>query len=421
MINWKVTVAQVREEIDEYVQSYEEPAERAIVKEHLDEWFASHHFENDNGFGCDPLYMYIPEGVEFALNTGLFIKIRTDNHKSHDDDKMEQMTKKGKNTEHHVLFPQPQQQNNMIRLWCCNMSESKDPLDEVFEQQQVILDLKWMNEEMPKLENIGESVMMLREMIGEEVLITTKNDLKCNTRLREILMLTGKEKNPLKNRLDNLEDNSHLKYVFRAKMNLISTAIKKTLQIMRASEMLQWRIAAMGVNDLLKQDKTSKDKWIKDYAHIRAAIFHDDMESWHKYLTPATWLNTFYITSNNRIDSDLSYMNTILQRLLMLCFMAHNMSTPGAYGMTLRVGDCACSVNVLKESDSSNKGTSVWLYDPKHPGMGIDQCTGNLGQQCNAAMIHISMTKEHRDLASFAVDTSLRNVSKMSYATLQGS
>jgi hypothetical protein len=66
-------------------------------------------------------------------------------------------------------------------------------------------------------------------------------------------------------------------------------------------------------------------------------------------------------------------MNTILQCLLTLCFMTHNMNTPGAYGMTLHVGDVACSVNVLKESDNQ-KGqnrSSVWLYDPKHPGMGI--------------------------------------------------
>jgi hypothetical protein len=126
-----------------------------------------------------------------------------------------------------------------------------------------------------------------------------------------------------------------------------------------------------------------------------------------------------YSTAQNRINSDLSYMNTMLQRLLTLCFMAHNMNTPGAYGMTLRIGDVACSVNVLKE-DSKNSRTSLWLYDPKHPGMGIDQCTGNLAQQCNTAMIHMSLTKEHRDMANICVDTSLRNVSKMSYSTLQG-
>ena len=90
LINWKVTVAQVREEIDDYVQSYAEASERNVIEEELNNWFASHHFEFEAG-ACEPSYMYIPEGVAFALNTGLFIKIRTDNHKSHDDEKMEQV------------------------------------------------------------------------------------------------------------------------------------------------------------------------------------------------------------------------------------------------------------------------------------------------------------------------------------------
>jgi hypothetical protein len=87
----------------------------------------------------------------------------------------------------------------------------------------------------------------------------------------------------------------------------------------------------------------------------------------------------------------------------------------------LRIGDVACSVNVLKEPDlkSTNKSTCISLYDPKDPGMDIDQCTGNLGQQCNAAMIHISLSREHKEMASISVDTSLKNVSKMSYSTLQ--
>jgi hypothetical protein len=90
---------------------------------------------------------------------------------------------------------------------------------------------------------------------------------------------------------------------------------------------------------------------------------------------------------------------------------------------TLRVGNVDCSVNVLKEPDMASRKmqTTVCLYDPKHPGMGIDQCTGNLGQQCNTTMIHLSMTKDHKDMASLAVDTSLWNVSKVSYATIQGS
>lgn len=425
LINWKVTVSQVLQEMQDYVETYEDVLEQEHVREQLQEWFSSHQFEDEpgeTGLGVQPKYMFIPEGVGFALNTGLWIKVRTDNQQSYEEQRSEQMSKKSKAV-HLSSFPQPQQQNNMVRLWCCNMSEIKDPLDEVFIQQTIVPDLKWMIEEMPKMETIGESMIMLREMIGDEVLISSKHDLTSNTRLREILLLTGKERNPLRDRLDNIEDSTHLKYVFRAKMNKISASIKKTLQIMRASEMVQWRIAAMGVSDLIKQDKTCKDKWAKDYTHVRAANLHVDLESWQDLLCSSTWLSIFYTSSNNRIDSDLSYMNTMLQRLLTLCFMAHNMNTPGAYGMTLRVGDVACSVNVLKESDAASRKmqTTVWLYDPKHPGMGIDQCTGNLGQQCNAAMIHLSMTKEHKDMACLAVDTSLRNVSKMSYATLQGS
>ena len=34
-------------------------------------------------------------------------------------------------------------------------------------------------------------------------------------------------------------------------------------------------------------------------------------------------------------------------------------------------------------------------------------------------MIHLSLTKEHKDMASLSVDTSLRNVSKMIDGTLQ--
>ncbi len=86
--------------------------------------------------------------------------------------------------------------NNMVSLWCCNMSEMKDPIDEVFVLQTIVLDLKWMIEEMPKLETIGESMIMLRETIGDEVLISTKNDISSSTRLREILLITGRERNP---------------------------------------------------------------------------------------------------------------------------------------------------------------------------------------------------------------------------------
>jgi hypothetical protein len=90
-------------------------------------------------------------------------------------------SKKGKSVEQNCLFPQPQQQNNMVRLWCCNMIEIKDPLDEVFMQSTVVPDLKWMTEEMPKMETIGESVIMLKEMIGDEIL-SQQNKTPMSTR-----------------------------------------------------------------------------------------------------------------------------------------------------------------------------------------------------------------------------------------------
>lgn len=417
--NWKVCVSRVRSEMEEYVATYEDSDEREHVEKELQHWFASHMFEDDPVTGLPNKYMIIQEGVAFTLNTGLWIKVRTDNSKSHEEDKQEN-TKKGKQMSL-TLLPQPQQQNNLVRLWCCNMSEINDPLDDIFCHSSIVPDLLWMVEEMPKLETVGEGVVLLREMVGDEVLISLREEVGTNARVREILQLAGKERNPLRERLHAIEENTKLKYLFRVKMNKIRASIKQTLQIMRASELVQWRIAAMGISDLVKQDKTMRDKWEKDYSHVATTL--SETLSWQETLSVGTDAALFYVHSNNRIDSNLSFMNTMLQRVLTLCFMAHNMNTPGAYGMTLRVGDMACSVNVLKEPDREygKKSTSIMLYDPKHPGMGIDQCTGNLGQQCNAGMIHLSLTKEHKDMASQAVDTSLRNVSKMSYATLQGS
>lgn len=417
--NWKVSVSRVQAEMEEYIQTYEDIEEQDTVRFDLQDWFSSHEFEDDPETG-QPLYMFIREGVGFTLNTGLWIKIRTDNSRSHDEDKYENIKKKDKNASLSSLMPQPQQQNNLVRLWCGNMSETSDPLDEIFCHSAIVPDLRWMVEQMPKMDTIGESVVLLREMIGDEVLVTAREEAGHNARVREILQLAGKERNPLRERIHNIEENTKLEFLFRVKMNKILASIKHTLQIMRASELVQWRIAALGVSDLQKQDKSMQDKWQKDYAHVSEAF--EDSLSWRDWLSVGATTAIFYTHSNKRIDSNLSFMNTMLQRLMMLCFMTHNMNTPGAYGMTLRVGDMACSVNIIKEMEVHNrKGTSVCLYDPKHPGMGIDQCTGNLGQQCNAGMIHLSLTKEHKDMASLAVDTSLRNVSKMSYATLQGS
>jgi len=73
----------------------------------------------------------VPEGEGWARNSGVWIKIRTDNSKSHDDEKQE--TAKAKNSAD--TFPrwtQPQQANRMVKLWLSNAKDrvsGQDPLD----------------------------------------------------------------------------------------------------------------------------------------------------------------------------------------------------------------------------------------------------------------------------------------------------
>ena len=114
--NWKVAVSRVVSEMEEYVDA----EEKQHVRVELQHWSSSNLFEDDAVTG-EPKYIFIPEGVAFTLNTGLWIKIRTDNSKSHDDDKHDNMEKAKHATP--TFMPQPQQQNNLVRLWCNNMSE----------------------------------------------------------------------------------------------------------------------------------------------------------------------------------------------------------------------------------------------------------------------------------------------------------
>jgi len=129
---WKVAVSEVQEEITHYAESYELSEDQEHVKTELNHWLNINYFEEENevpvGLGNYPKYMFIPEGSAFALNTGLWIKVRTENTKSHDDEIALMRNKKGgKGNEILQSLPQPQQCNKMARLWCCNMRESIDP------------------------------------------------------------------------------------------------------------------------------------------------------------------------------------------------------------------------------------------------------------------------------------------------------
>jgi hypothetical protein len=419
---WKTSVRDVLTEIQEYEETFEDEEDQNYVKTELREWFRGHYFEETRSSG-DFEYMFLCEGVGFAMNSGIWIKIRTDNKESYEDDKVHDRGKRSK-TEEVCIVPQPQQQNQMIRLWLGNMCEIHDPMDEIFCHSSLVPDLKWMNEELPKLDRAVDSMQHLREAVGEEMVVShTKIQSGVNLRLREIMLLTGKERHPVKDKILNMDDTTHIKFLYKMKMNKITTSIKQTVQIMRSCELAMWRTAAMGIKDLKRQSSLVADKWVEDYQHFMHLCPSTQSDEWEDFLCCSTMQSLFYKHSLSRIDSDLSYMNTFLQIVMRNSFMSFGMNTPGAYGMTLRIGDMGISTKILVEGDSkgASKATNVMLYDTKFPGMGIDQCTGNLLQQCNAAMVHISLTKEHRDMSALAVDTSMKTVSKFSYTTLQGS
>jgi hypothetical protein len=419
---WKVPVQKVLTEMKEYEELFDDIDDREHVKTELFEWFRGHYFE-DGQAGCEPKNIFLCEGVGFAMNTGIWIKIRTDNKESYNDEHAPDRGKRGK-SEELCMLPQPQQQNPMVRLWCANMCDTHDPLDEVFCHSALVPDMKWMTEEMPKLDRAVDSMQVLRETIGDVVVIAhSKKQTGVNARLREIMLLTGKERSALRDKISNIEEHTHIKFLYKLKMNKITTAIKQTLQIMSSCELAMWRLAALGVRDLKRQSSSMQDKWREDYSHTHNMCANLNTHSWEDLLCFSTAPSLFYTQSLTRIDSDLSYMNTFLQIIMRNSFMAFGMNTPGAYGMTLRIGDMAISTKILTEGDGKDRGknTNVMVFDTKFPGMGIDQCTGNLFQQCNAAMIHISLTKEHREMAMLAVDCSMKTISKFSFSTLQGS
>jgi len=419
---WKTKLSDVLQEKKEYEDMYEEEEDIEHVKKELTEWLRGHHFEDDpSSFSTE--FMFLEEGVGFAMNTGIWIKIRTDNKESYEEEKTNDRGKRGKSDDL-CMLPQPQQQNPMVRLWCGNMCEIHDPLDEVFCHSALVPDMKWMTEELPKLDRAVGSMQVLKETIGDLLVVKHSKILSgVNARLREIMLLTGKERNQMRDKISMMDDNMHIKFLYKSKINKISTAIKQTLQIMSSCELAMWRTAALGIRDLKRQSSSAADKWKDDYLHVNKMSISMYNGGWQDFLCSSTLPSLFYVHSLSRIDSDLSYMNTFLQIVMRNSFMAFGMNTPGAYGMTLRIGDMGISTKILTEGEGKNgsKGTSTMLFDTKFPGMGIDQCTGNLLQQCNAAMIHISLTKEHRDMAVLAVDTSMKTVSKFSYSTLQGS
>ena len=268
-----------------------------------------------------------------------------------------------------------------------------------------------------------DAVQWLRDAIGQyQLVMNIKRLHQTDTRRAELFRLVGKEKHPLRSTLAQISENTNIDILFRARVLKINSAINQSLQVMRSCELLQFRIAAMSVEDLKKQAAVA-DAWLKDFEP--QAVLEKQLlagEGCAEVLSGELMLAHFWALSTARIDVDLSYMNQLLMMLDRACMMTHCMNTPGAYGQTLRVMDMAGTVNVLREPEKNNlKQTELYMYDPKYAGAGLDQTKGNKGQQENAHLNFNTQTPALQREAVNNCDHSMRNVSKLSYTTLMGS
>jgi hypothetical protein len=238
-----------------------------------------------------------------------------------------------------------------VLLFLTNICSEHDPLDEFMDSETWIPDVEWLAKEMHQIKQV-DAVQWLKDAIGEyQLVLNTKRLQQTDTRRAELFRLVGKENHPLRSMLALIADNTHIEVMYRARILKISSAINQRLQVMRSCELLQFRIAAMSVEDLKKQVAVA-DNWVKDFAPQRTLekqLLSSDAHL--DALSEDMFLAHFWSLSTTRIDVDLSYMNQLIMLLDRACMITHCMNTPGAYGQTLRVMDMAGTVNVLKEPE----------------------------------------------------------------------
>ncbi|NBX17962.1 MAG: hypothetical protein EBR09_11410, partial [Proteobacteria bacterium] len=369
-------------------------------------------------------FVLLCEGEAFARNCGIWFKIKTDSKRSEEEERFEQLSKRSLKSEESLLgtMSQPQQDVSMVRLFLTNLCSEQDPLDEFMASAMWIPDVDWLAREMHRIKQV-DAVQWLRDAIGQyQLVMNIKRLHQTDTRRAELFRLVGKEKHPLRATLAQINENTNIDILFRARVLKINSAINQSLQVMRSCELLQFRIAAMSVEDLKKQGAVA-DAWVKDFEP--QAVLEKQLlagEAFLDVLSGELLLAHFWALSTARIDVDLSYMNQLLMILDRACMMTHCMNTPGAYGQTLRVMDMAGTVNVLREPEKNNlKQTELYMYDPKYAGAGLDQTKGNKGQQENAHLNFNTQTPALQREAVNNCDYSMRNVSKLSYTTLMGS
>jgi hypothetical protein len=321
---------------------------------------------------------------------------------------------------------QPQLECRLMKIWLANAKEracGPDPLDFMVKMDKWIPDIEWMKNVLPNMDEQNDNAEWLKEMVGDYVLgRSRKRFSNVNLRVQEIMQLVGKERNSMHKSVASIADVCRLEVLFRTKMQKINTSVKNALVQMLSCELVQWRIAAMDIHDLKKQN-CLKEKWTDDYKSMHTLTKNvQECEEWMDLLNVSTKPSIFFNASMSRLNSDLSYMNQLFMWNFICCTMAHNENRRGAYGMTMRVMDMAGTVDVLKEVENKAvKTTAVVKVTEKSPGAGADTTISFVMQMLVSSLTHISLTKEVKDLAVTARDTIHKNVSKMSYALLQGS
>lgn len=444
----KVPLAQLHEELAQLKRTWKEGEEAESAEASTLDWIRSQVFD------ADGTHVLLCEGEAFARNCGIWFKIKTDSKRSEEEERVEQMSKRGKSEDSLLgTMSQPQQDVSMVRaaarampracgemlaltsedafylcraqvrLFLSNRCAEQDPLDEFMASDVWIPDVEWLAKEMHKIKQV-DAVQWLKDAIGEyQLVLNTKRLQQTDTRRAELFRLVGKEKHPLRATLAHIAENAHIEVIMRAQVLKINSAINQNLQVMRSCELLQFRMAAMSVEDLKKQSAVA-DKWLADFTP-QHNLEHNVLvgDACAELLAPEMLLAHFWALSAARIDVDLSYMNQLLMLLDRACMITHCMNTPGAYGQTLRVMDMAGTVNVLKEPEQKNhmRQTELYMYDPKFAGAGLDQTKGNKGQQENAHLNFNCLTPALQKEAVNNCDHSMRNVSKLSYTTLMGS
>ena len=382
---WRVSKKQVEQEIEEYINMFVMDEHEQDVRARLQDWQHSHIQSRDG------LSIFVPEGEGWVRNSGLWIKIRTDNSKSHDEEKQEVATGK-KSDDAFPRWAQPHQECRLVKLWLANAKDraaGQDPLDVVLNSSKWIPEVEWMKHTMPTLDEQHEGIQWLFEMIGDYALAATHRKALSGSspRTQEILHLVGKERNAVHKSVATVVDSCRVGVLFRTWMQKINTSIKNALVQMQGCELLAWKLSALSVSDLKKQNNL-KDKWGEAFRHVHELEQNvQASEDWQSLLCAATWPCLFLGSSIERLDADLCYMNQLFMWNFICCTMAHNENRRGAYGMSLRIIDMAGTVDLLKDADGKMAGkTTVVKVTEKSPGAGADTTVSFVMQMFVMAM-----------------------------------